>query len=120
MMIYHDSENIKHLSIQYLQIVMAFSIGSYFEVVISKILQGTGNMITPMISQLIGAITNIILDPIFIFQAGEGIGLPFGLGLGVRGAAIATVIAQCISGLFVTSIIIFKNNKFPLIINNLK
>ena len=65
MMIYHDSENIKHLSIQYLQIVMAFSIGSYFEVVISKILQGTGNMITPMISQLIGAITNIILDPIY-------------------------------------------------------
>ena len=38
-------------------------------------------MITPMISQLIGAITNIILDPIFIFQAGEGIGLPFGLDL---------------------------------------
>ena len=111
MMIYHDSENIKHLSIQYLQIVMAFSIGSYFEVVISKILQGTGNMITPMISQLIGAITNIILDPIFIFQAGEGIGLPFGLGLGVRGAAIATVIAQCISGLFVTSIIIFKKQQ---------
>ncbi len=108
MKLYNDTQEIESLSIKYLSIVMAFSIGSIFEVVISKILQGTGNMIVPMLSQLIGAITNIILDPIFIFNAGEGIGLPIGLGMGVSGAAIATVIAQCISGLFVTSIIIFK------------
>ena len=93
MMIYHDSENIKHLSIQYLQIVMAFSIGSYFEVVISKILQGTGNMITPMISQLIGAITNIILDPIMIYGIGP---VP---EMGVKGAAYATVIGQVASAI---------------------
>lgn len=111
MKIYNDTEMIKQLSISYLSIVMAFSIGSYLEVVISKILQGTGNMITPMISQLLGAITNIILDPIFIFEPGQGIGLPFGLGLGVKGAAIATVIAQCLSGLFVTLIIIFKKQQ---------
>ncbi len=111
MKIYQDSETIKNYSISYLSIVMAFSIGSYLEVVISKILQGTGNMIVPMISQLIGAITNIILDPIFIFEKGAGIGLPFGLGLGVQGAAIATVIAQCISGLFVTLVIIFKKQQ---------
>lgn len=111
MKLYNDSANIENLSIQYLRIVMAFSVGSIFEVVISKILQGTGNMIVPMISQLIGAITNILLDPIFIFNPGEGLGLPIGLGLGVQGAAIATVIAQCISGLFVTSIIIFKKQK---------
>lgn len=111
MKIYNDTDAIKQLSISYLSIVMAFSIGSYLEVVISKILQGTGNMIVPMISQLLGAITNIILDPIFIFEPGQGIGLPFGLGLGVKGAAIATVIAQCLSGLFVTFIIIFKKHQ---------
>lgn len=111
MRLYNDTEIIESLSIQYLRIVMAFSIGSIFEVVISKILQGTGNMIIPMLSQLIGAITNIILDPIFIFNPGEGIGLPFGLGLGVEGAAIATVIAQCVSGLFVTLIIVFKKQE---------
>lgn len=108
MKIYQDSDLIESMSINYLKIVMAFSIGSIFEVVITKILQGTGNMIVPMLSQLLGAIINIILDPIFIFNPYEGIGLPFGLGLGVEGAAIATVIAQCISGLFVTSIIVFK------------
>lgn len=111
MNIYNDTQEIKELSISYLSIVMAFSIGSMLEVVISKILQGTGNMIIPMISQLIGAITNIILDPIFIFAPGLGIGLPFGLGLGVKGAAIATVIAQCVSGLFVTLVIVLKKQQ---------
>ena len=94
MNIYNDSEEIKSLAIDYISIVMTFSIGMYLEVVITKILQGTGNMLVPMISQLLGAITNIILDPIFIFEKGQGIGLPFGLGLGVEGAAIATVIGQ--------------------------
>lgn len=108
MLIYNDTEIIENLSIDYLEIVMAFSIGSFLEVVISKILQGTGNMIVPMLSQILGAITNIILDPIFIFEKGEFLNLPIGFGLGVEGAAIATVIAQCISGLFVILIILCK------------
>ncbi len=120
MQIYNDTEEIKNLSISYLSIVMAFSIGSYLEVIISKILQGTGNMIIPMISQLVGAITNIILDPIFIFEPGQGMGLPFGFGLGVQGAAIATVIAQCISGIFVTLIIIFKKQQVKFGLKNFK
>ena len=52
---------------QYLMIVMVFSVGVMIEMTCSRVLQATGNMIVPMISQLIGAITNIILDPIFIF-----------------------------------------------------
>lgn len=111
MMIYQDQNEIEALSIKYLRIVMAVSIGSYLEVVISKILQGTGNMIIPMISQLIGAITNIVLDPFFIFAKGSVFHLPLGLNLGVEGAAIATVIAQCISGLFVTLIILLKKHQ---------
>lgn len=111
MLIYNDVPEVENLSIRYLQIVMAFSVGSIFEVIISKILQGTGNMIIPMISQLIGAITNIILDPIFIFEKGSFLNLPIGFGLGVEGAAYATVIAQCISGLFVTLVIILKKQQ---------
>lgn len=111
MKIYNPTTTIETLSIDYLSIVMAFSIGVYVEVVITKILQGTGNMIVPMLSQLTGAIVNIILDPIFIFNPGEGLGLPIGFGLGVKGAAIATVIAQCCSALLVVLIIIFKKQK---------
>ena len=44
-----------------------------------------------MLSVAIGAGTNLVLDPLFIFA----------LGLGVRGAAIATVISQCLSAAFV-------------------
>lgn len=120
MLIYNDTESIESLSIAYLQIVMAFSIGSFFEVVISKILQGTGNMIVPMLSQLLGAIINIILDPIFIFEPGTFLNLSIGFGLGVEGAAIATVIAQCISGLFVTSIIVFKKQQVSFKFNGFK
>ena len=51
-----------------------------------------------MISVLIGAISNIILDPIFIF----------GLNMGVAGAAVATVISQFLSCLFVLSFLFSK------------
>ncbi len=118
--IYNDSAHIKDLAVSYLSITMAFSIGMYLEVTITKILQGTGNMIIPMLSQLLGAITNIILDPIFIFNPGEGIGLPFGLGLGVEGAAIATVIGQCASGLFCVAIILFQKHHISFSFKNFK
>src|SRR5690606_38018452 len=58
--------------------------------------------------QLIGAITNIILDPIFIF------GLGFIPAMGVKGAAIATVISQGFALLFVLCIIIFGKNEIHL------
>lgn len=77
----------------YLTICMSCSIGTFVEICCSKILQGTGNMKIPMISQMIGAGTNIILDPIFIFD--------WGFGLGVAGAAWATVIGQIAAMAFV-------------------
>ena len=55
---------------------------------------------TGMLSVLIGAVTNIILDPIFIF----------GFGLGVRGAAIATVISQACSCIWVLTFLFGKKD----------
>ena len=80
---------------QYLMIVMVFSVGVMIEMTCSRVLQATGNMIVPMISQLIGAITNIILDPIFIFGY---FGVP---KMGVAGAAVAPVIGQILAMIFV-------------------
>ena len=82
----------------YTSIVTVFSMGLFWSITAEKVLQGTGNMRDPMIIQLIGAVINIILDPVFIFG---WLGLP---AMGVAGAAVATVIGQFCSflyGLFV-------------------
>lgn len=85
---------------QYMSIVCIFSFGIFVEVNIEKTLQATGNMIWPMIFQLIGAVTNIILDPIFIFGM---FGMP---KMGVAGAAIATVAGQILA-MVVSIVVIF-------------
>ena len=51
----------------YISICCIFSFGLFVEISLEKILQATGNMIWPMIFQLVGAVSNIILDPILIF-----------------------------------------------------
>lgn len=106
---------VEQMIVDYLSVAMIFSGFIFVEMCATKILQATGNMIVPMIAQLIGAITNIILDPIFIFGKGTSLGNPqnffsfsWGLGMGVRGAAIATVIAQGVAMVFVL-LILFLN-----------
>ena len=76
---------------QYLGLVTTFSIGVFIQITIEKIFQGSGNMVYPMMMQLVGAIINIILDPIFIFG---WFGVP---AMGVAGAAIATVTGQFVA-----------------------
>lgn len=88
-----DINEIVSMGTDYMSIVCIFSFGVFIEVNIEKTLQATGNMIFPMVFQLIGAITNIILDPLFIFGV-DWLGLP---AMGVAGAAIATVIGQILS-----------------------
>ena len=77
----------------YLSIVCTFSTGIFMAVFLERCLQATGNTTLSMITQLAGAVTNIILDPLLIFGY---LGLP---QLGVSGAAIATVIGQWVSAL---------------------
>ena len=77
-------ELVQGYGIEYLEIILCFSMFVMVETNLSKMLQSMGRMIVPMICQLTGAVVNIILDPIFIFN----------LGLGVKGAAIATILGQ--------------------------
>ena len=87
-------ENIIAYGIEYLEIVMGFSMGVFIQIFLERTLQSTGRSIFTMLTQLIGAVLNIILDPIFIFGY---FGLP---AMGVKGAAIATVMGQIIGALF--------------------
>ena len=76
---------------QYLEVCTIFSFGIFGSIVLERIMQSTGRTIYNMYSQGIGAITNIILDPIMIFGL---CGVP---ALGIRGAAVATVIGQILA-----------------------
>ena len=83
-----------HLGIEYLHIIVIFSIFNIFQNIFSKILESYGKASLSMISQFIGIILNIILDPILIY------GISGKLCFGIEGAAIATVIGRALSCIF--------------------
>ena len=72
-------------------------------IVAGNLVRGEGAAKESMVGMVIGQIVNIVLDPIFILNSGDklfGITLPFGLGMGVAGAAIATVLGNVVSVLY--------------------
>ena len=73
--------------VEYLTVICCFSFGVFGQVMFERLMQSTGRTIYTMFTQGIGAIINLILDPVFIFALGQG----------VRGAAIATVIGQIVA-----------------------
>ena len=90
-----SSEEVITMVVLYGRIVCVLSIGLFLESVWTKVHQAEGNMRTPMIAQIIGAIVNIALDPLLIFGL---CGLP---KMGIGGAATATVVGQIASSLIV-------------------
>ena len=99
-----NDPTILEMGVDYTSIVTIFSIGCFVEISLEKTLQATGNMIWPMVFQLSGAVTNIILDPIFIFG---WFGLP---AMGVTGAAIATVLGQILSMFLAIAVIVLREH----------
>lgn len=88
-----DAASILEMGTGYLSIVTLFSAGIFMAIYFERMLQATGNTVLSMITQMVGAVTNIVLDPILIFGW---------LGfrpMGVLGAAIATVVGQWLSAL---------------------
>ena len=79
--------------IAYTRICCLFVMGSFLQIYSERLLQATGRTVLTMVTQAVGAITNIILDPVFIFG---WFGLP---AMGIAGAAIATVIGQWVGAL---------------------
>lgn len=88
---------------EYLGICMIFSVGIFIETLAQRLLQATGNTLLSMISLIVGAVTNIILDPILIFGM---LGAPV---MGIRGAAVATVIGQWCGAAVALGLHFFKN-----------
>lgn len=96
------------MGVQYLTIVCVCSFGLYAQLIFEKLLQSTGKTLYSMITQAVGAIINIILDPIMIFGL---FGMP---ALGVAGAAIATVIGQIVGGTLGLYFNVRKNKEITL------
>lgn len=88
---------------QYLTICMTFCLGIFVETICQRLLQAAGNAFLSMISLVVGAVVNIILDPVMIFGY---FGCP---AMGIQGAAIATVIGQWLGALTALLLHQFKN-----------
>lgn len=94
MRMFTDNKTIIDGGVIYLQIVMFFSLATILSELCMNILRATGTPIASMKIQLLGAGTNIVLDPILIF------GMGMFAGLGIQGAAIATVTGQIIAMIY--------------------
>lgn len=106
--LFTDDAKILNYGAEYLSVVLTLSLGCMVSVMGEKILQATGNMIVPMLTQMLGAVVNIVLDPFLIH------GYWIFPRLEVLGAAIATVIAQFSSMLFIIIILITKKHEVKI------
>lgn len=104
------SENTISYAVSYMNI---YAIGTLFVQLtlgMNAFITAQGFAKTGMVSVLIGAVCNIVLDPVFIYA----------LGYGVRGAAIATVLSQALSTLWVLSFLLGKRTVLKLRVKNMR
>ena len=90
-----DNAEILKNGIDYTTICCVCTLGIFFEVLFERMLQATGRTLHTMITQGVGAVINIILDPLFI-SGSQTLGIP---AMGAAGAAIATVIGQWVAAI---------------------
>lgn len=113
-MVQTENTEIVTMGIDYLTVICLFGFGQMFELVFEKILQSTGRTFYTMMMQIVGALINIILDPILIFGY---FGLP---AMGTKGAAMATVIGQIIAMLMGLYFNLVKNKEVQLNLQSMK
>lgn len=98
----------------YCTICIGCSVGIFFQFCFERLLQATGRTKLSMITQVVGALINIILDPILIFGY---LGFP---AMGVRGAALATVFGQMVSAVIGLMINLKKNREIHLKLSEMR
>ena len=98
--LFTKNEIVIEMGVSYLMICCTLSIGSIGFAIYERFLQATGNTLYSTIAQIAGAITNIIFDYIFIYP----------LNMGVKGAAIATIMGQFVS-LIIAMLFHYLKNK---------
>ncbi|MCR4940389.1 MAG: MATE family efflux transporter [Treponemataceae bacterium] len=99
----NDPEIVEY-GVQYMTVILTVSPGCFMAILFERLLQSTGLTVLSMVSQLTGAIFNIIFDPILIFGY---LGFP---AMGITGAAVATVLGQ-IAAAIISIILNIKKNK---------
>jgi len=104
------SENVLPYAREYLRIILCGSLFSGIGFGINNLIRGEGNPRYAMFSMLIGAITNTVLDPIFIFV----------FGWGIMGAALATIISQALSAIWVMYYFLSGRSLLKLHFKNLR
>lgn len=98
----------------YLRIVCIMSIGLFGQLIMERMLQSTGLTVYSMITQMTGALINMVLDPILIFGL---LGAP---KMGVAGAAVATIFGQITAACLAVYLNITKNKEINLKLSNIK
>ena len=116
----------RQYGIDYTSICCIFTLGIFVEIMGERLLQASGRTVYTLFTQGVGAVINIILDPLFIMgsaglQERFGIALPFAFpAFGVAGAAIATVIGQWVAALMAVIFNLTRNPDVKLGLKYLK
>ena len=120
-----DAQSLPH-AMDYIRVLMIFNAINSVQFSMSSTMRGVGHPIWSVATQIIGAVVNMILDPIFVLKEYTfkifdlQWTMDFGLGMGVKGGAIATGIAQCVSLLIVILFFAGGSSPVPLLLRALR
>lgn len=108
LLIFTNDQNLIRLGTRYISIIYIGSIALFFPMISNNILRGEGNTFIPMVVMVIGAVINIVLDPLLIY------GIWIFPKLGIEGAAVATVTARLLSGVYLVSMLFSDKNELKM------